>query len=153
MREVICLAALMTAAMGIGSRAQAVVIWSADFSSSGIVNWLAYGTNAGSGNATFRLLLTSPADWTASATPGANQYVLNGAFASSAGAITWSEANHNLTTASATCTDTVFAGDQTGAGVPAGADRSLWLQFKAPTSVSSETPHTITVTVTAVAAP
>ncbi|MFH1367645.1 MAG: hypothetical protein ABII64_00825 [Elusimicrobiota bacterium] len=110
-------------------------------------------TNSGTGNATFKLQLTNPADWTASTVTGVNQYVLNGAFSSVVGGITWSEANHNLTTTSVTCTDTIFAGDQTGFSVAASANRSLWLQFKAPTVVSSEAAHTIVVTVTAVAQP
>ncbi|MFH1369455.1 MAG: carbohydrate binding domain-containing protein [Elusimicrobiota bacterium] len=110
-------------------------------------------TNSGTGNATFKLQLTNPADWTASTVADTNQYVLNGAFASAAAAITWSEANHNLTTTSVSCTDTIFSGDQTGTGVAASASRSLWFQFKAPTVVSSEAAHTITVTVTAVAQP
>lgn len=109
--------------------------------------------NAGTGNATFKLALANPADWTAATTSGPNQYVLNGAFASASGAIAWSEANDNITTASVACTATQFAGDETGASVPAGAVRSLWFQFKAPTVVSDETAHTVNVTVTAVAVP
>lgn len=109
--------------------------------------------NTGTGNATFKLQLTNPADWTASTAAGTDQYVLNGAFASAAAAITWSEANHNLTTVSESCTATRFAGDQTGAVVASNDTRSLWLQFKAPTVVTTEAAHTITVTVTAVAQP
>lgn len=110
-------------------------------------------TNSGTGNASFRLAQTPPADWTASTTAGTNQYVLNAAFATAAGAITWSEVNHNLPTTAETCTASRFAGDETGVSVAAAATRSLWLQFKAPTVVSSEAAHTMTVTVTAVAQP
>lgn len=109
--------------------------------------------NAGTGNATFKLQLTDPAGWTSSIAAGANQYVLNGALASATNQITWSEADHNLTTTSIACTETRYAGDQNGVGVAANATRSLWLQFKAPTVVSSEAARTIAVTVTAVAQP
>ena len=107
-------------------------------------------TNAGTVPAVFRLRQTNPADWTPSTTQGTDQYVLNGAFATAADQITWSEANHNLTTENVTCTDTIFAGDTNGANVPASESRLVWIQFKAPTQVTNETAHTITITVTAI---
>lgn len=108
-------------------------------------------TNDGSGiNETYSLNLTNPSGWAASQTaPGSETYVLNAAFASASSAISWSEANHALSTTAAICTDVKFAGDQTGISVPYNATRPLWFQFKSPTSTAVTSAQSITVTITA----
>lgn len=114
-------------------------------SGSGIV-----ATNDGNVNETLSLNLTNPAGWTASGTaPGAEIYVLNGAFDADGLGITWAEANHAITTTPVSSSATKFAGDQNGTNIAAGINRTLWFQFKAPTSTSVTTQQTINVTVTA----
>ena len=108
-------------------------------------------TNNGSGiNETYSLSLTNPSGWTASQTAaGANTYVLNAALSNLVTGITWSAANHALSTTPVVCSATKFAGDQTGVSVPYNATRKLWFQFLAPTTSTVATEQAITVTVTA----
>lgn len=112
--------------------------------------------NSGTTNATFKLGLTNPAGLTAVNTDaelGVDKFVLNTAFNSDAN-VTWNTANHHLETVAATCTNTRFAGNQTGVSVAANATRDLWVQFKAPTLVSSPgISSSIVVGVTAIAMP
>jgi hypothetical protein len=77
--------------------------------------------------------------------------LMNAAFDADGAGITWSAANHALSTAPTSCSATKFAGDQTGLSVPYNSARKLWLQFKAPTSSTLTTQQTITLTITAVA--
>ena len=108
-------------------------------------------TNNGSGvNETYSLSLTNPSGWTASQTAaGSNTYVLNAALSNLVTGITWSAANHALSTTPVVCSATKFAGDQTGVSVPYNATRKLWFQFLAPTTSTVATEQAITVTVTA----
>ena len=99
-------------------------------------------TNTGSGiDETYSLSLTDPSGWTASQTAaGSETYVLNAAFDSD-GSLTWSTANHALSTTPTACTATKFAGDQDGVGVAKDATRTLWFQFLAPTVGIPERVH------------
>lgn len=107
-------------------------------------------TNNGSGvNETYSLSLTNPSGWTASTTQGNETYVLNAGFSSVIGGITWSAANHALSTTPVVSTATKFAGDQTGVSVPYNTARKLWFQFKAPNATNVGTEQSIVVTVTA----
>lgn len=108
-------------------------------------------TNNGSGvSEIYSLSLTNPGSWTASQTaPGVETYVLNAAFSSAVGGITWDEANHALSTTAVASSGSKFAGDQTGINVPYNATRKLWFQFKAPTATTVSTEQDIVVTVTA----
>lgn len=108
-------------------------------------------TNNGSGiTETYSLSLTNPAGWTASqAATAAETYVLNAAFDADGSAITWSEANHALSTIATPCSVTKFAGDQTGLSVPYNAVRKLWFQFKAPIATSVGTEQNIVINITA----
>lgn len=107
--------------------------------------------NDGSGiSETYSLSLTNPSGWTASQTAaGSETYVLNAAFDADGAGITWSEANHALSTTATAASLTKFAGDQTGISVPYNSVRKLWFQFKAPTATSVSAEQSIVVTVTA----
>lgn len=108
-------------------------------------------TNNGSGvNETYSLSLADPSGWTASQTAaGVETYVLNAAFDADGAGISWSNANHALSTGVTPCTASKFAGDQTGVSVPYNTTKTLWFQFKAPTATSVGTEQSIAVTVTA----
>jgi hypothetical protein len=111
-------------------------------------------TNDGNVAETYSLKLTNPATWTAvqAAPSGAEEYALSAQFNSGAPtAVSFTYADHALSTSSVACSGTKFAGNQTGASVAASAARTLWLRFNAPTSTSVTTEQTITVTVTAAA--
>lgn len=125
-----------------------VLLGSTTLSSTGITV-----TNTGNVNETYSLNLTNPPGWTASQTgPGEEIYVLDAAFATSPGAITWSHTNHALSETSTICTSTKFAGDQTGVNVPPGETRTLWFRFLAPTSTTVTNQQSVQVTITAQAA-
>ena len=109
-------------------------------------------TNSGSGiNETYSLSLSNPSGWTASQTAaGVETYILDTAFDADGASITWSDANHALSTGTPVISSvTKFAGDQTGVSVPYNVQRKLWFQFKAPTATSVGTEQSIVVTVTA----
>ena len=110
-------------------------------------------TNDGNVTETYSLSLTNPAGWTAvQAAPAAEQYALLAQFNSAAPtAVSFTYADHALSTTSTASSATKFAGNQTGLSVAALAARSLWFRFNAPTSTTVTTQQTITVTVTAAA--
>lgn len=108
--------------------------------------------NDGSGvNETYSLSLANPVGtWTASQdAPGVETYVLNAAFDADGTGISWSNANHALSTGVTACTASKFAGDQTGVSVPYNTTKTLWFQFKAPTATTVNTEQSIVITVTA----
>ena len=106
-------------------------------------------TNDGQASATYSLNLINPSGWNVSQTaPGPNVYILNAAF-DSGGQLTWNETNHSLSASAILCSITKFAGDQTGVNVAPNNTRTLWLQFKAPTSTQISSEQTINVVVTA----
>jgi len=107
-------------------------------------------SNSGTCAERYSFKITDPPGWTSSTNaPGPDIFVLNGALSTNVTGITWNVANHAFSTTPQVCTDTKFAGDETGVAVPAGALRHLWLQFLAPTSSSVFTPQTIPITVSA----
>lgn len=111
-------------------------------------------TNDGNVTETYSLNLTNPSTWTAvtAAPVAAEEYALLAIFNSSAPlGVTFTYANHALTTSSVAASATKFAGDQTGLSVVASATRKLWFRFNAPTSTSVTTQQSITVTLTAAA--
>jgi hypothetical protein len=107
-------------------------------------------TNDGSGDETYSLNLTNPADWTAvQVDPTVTEtYCLSAMFNTTNGGTVVRD-NHALTTAPVTCSVTKFAGDETGVAVAALGVRHLWLTFEAPPSTAHYTEETITVIVTA----
>jgi hypothetical protein len=110
-------------------------------------------TNDGNVTETYSLSLTNPASWTAvQAAPAAEQYALLAQFNSAAPtAVSFTYADHALSTSSTACSGTKFVGDQTGLSVAAAASGSLWFRFNAPSSTAVTSQQTITVTVTAAA--
>jgi hypothetical protein len=111
-------------------------------------------TNDGNVTATVSLSVTNPAGWTAvQAAPAvAEQYALLAQFSAAAPtAISFTYANHALSTTSTASSATKFAGTQTGLSIPAASTRALWFRFNAPTSTAVSTQQAITVTVTAAA--
>lgn len=106
-------------------------------------------TNNGSGlNEIYSLNLANPSGWTASTAAGVDTYVLNAAFDAD-GTITWSAANHALSTSPVASTATKFAGDQTGVAVPYDAERELWFEFTPPTKSTLTGSQDISITITA----
>ena len=82
--------------------------------------------------------------------PGVETYVLNAMFNSVQPLPEdFVEINHALSITSQQCTNTKFAGDQTGIGVLPSVSRSLWLEFKVPTSTAITTPQNIRLVITA----
>lgn len=108
-------------------------------------------TNDGNVVETMSLSLTNPGSWTAvQAAPGAETYALLAQFNVAAPtAVSFTYANHALTTSSVASSATKFAGDQSGLSMAVSAARSLWFRFNAPTSTAVTTQQTISVTVTA----
>ncbi len=108
-------------------------------------------TNDGNVVETMSLSLTNPGSWTAvQAAPGAEEYALLAQFnAAAPTAVSFTYANHALTTSSVASSGTKFAGDQTGVSMAVSGTRSLWFRFNAPTSTAVTTQQTISVTVTA----
>jgi len=109
--------------------------------------------NDGNVTETFWLMLTNPGGWTAvQAAPVAEQYCLSAQFNSNKPtAVSFTYANHALSTTSTASSASKFAGDQTGLSVSATGGRNLWLKFEAPSSTTVTTQQTIVVTVTAAA--
>ncbi len=107
--------------------------------------------NDGNVTETYSLDLTDPGGWMAvQAAPVAEEYCLSAQFnATQPTAVSFTYADHALSTTSTACSATKFAGDQTGLSVAASAARYLWLKFEAPTSTSVSTEQTIVVTLTA----
>ncbi len=107
--------------------------------------------NDGNVTETYSLDLTNPGGWTAvQAAPADEEYCLSVQFnATQPTAVSFTYADHALSTTSTACSASKFAGDQTGLSVAASAVRYLWLKFEAPTSTSISTEQTIVVTLTA----
>ncbi|MBU0479255.1 hypothetical protein KKC91_11910 [bacterium] len=106
--------------------------------------------NDGEMNVTYSLHLTNPSGWQVSQSDvGPDTYILNAAFSEQLGNIFWKEENHALSTGPVICSETKFAGDETGVGVSPGEERTLWLQFKAPTATSVTIEQDIEVVVNA----
>lgn len=111
-------------------------------------------TDDGNAIETYSLSLTNPASWTAvqAAPAAAETYALLAQFHSTAPTpVSFTYADHALSTIPIACSGSVFAGDQTGLSVGVGATRNLWFRFNAPTSTAVTTQQAITVTVTATA--
>lgn len=111
-------------------------------------------TNDGNVTETYSISITNPAGWTAvqAAPSAAEEYALLAQFnAAAPTAVSFSYANHALSTTSTASSGTQFAGDQTGLSVATSGTRSLWFRFNAPTSTAVTSQQTITVTVTAAA--
>lgn len=108
-------------------------------------------TNDGNVTETYSLNLTDPGGWTAvQAAPAGEEYCLSAQFNSTEPtAVSFTYADHALSTSSTACSASKFAGDQTGLSVAASATRSLWFKFEAPSSTAVVTEQTIVVTVTA----
>ncbi|MEW5700669.1 MAG: hypothetical protein AB1792_00335 [Candidatus Zixiibacteriota bacterium] len=111
-------------------------------------------TNDGNVTETYSLSLANPGGWTAvqAAPSGAEEFALLAQFNSSGPtAVSFTYANHALSTSSTPSSGTKFAGNQTGLSVAVSGTRSLWFRFNAPTSTAVTTQQTIVVTVTAAA--
>ncbi len=109
-------------------------------------------TNDGNVTETFSMSLTNPSTWIAvqAAPASAEEYALLMQFNSSAPtAVSFTYANHALSTASVTSSGTKFAGNQTGLSVAASGSRSAWFRFNAPVTTAVTAQQNITVTVTA----
>ncbi len=107
-------------------------------------------TNTSSGvPETLLLNLANPSGWSAGTAPGVGTFVLNGAFDADGAGIVWDPTKHATSTQPVRADAIRFAGDQTGANIPAGGTKSLWFQFRAPTQTSVTTQQEISVTITA----
>jgi hypothetical protein len=107
-------------------------------------------TNDGKSVATYSLNLINPTGWQASQTGvGKDSYILNAAFSRNPRRIIWKEANHALSVVPMLCSYSRFAGDQTGVSVQPGLRRTLWLQFKSPSSTGIADAQEIKVIITA----
>ncbi len=108
-------------------------------------------TNDGNVVESMSLSLTNPGSWTAvQAAPVAEEYALLAQFNAAAPTpVSFTYANHALSTSSVASSVTKFAGDQTGVSMAVAATRSLWFRFNAPASTAVTTQQTISVTVTA----
>ncbi|MFC1699212.1 hypothetical protein ACFL1I_04550 [Candidatus Omnitrophota bacterium] len=104
-------------------------------------------TNDGGVAENFTLSLNNPSDWQAASQAGPERYVLNAAFSSQVENIAWDETDHQVGPMPVTCTETRFAGDQTGINVSPGDNRNLFLQFKSPTKTKTKEGQTITLTI------
>ena len=109
--------------------------------------------NDGNVTETYWLMLTNPGGWTAvQAAPAGEQYCLSAQFNSSQPtAVSFTYANHALSTTSTACSASKFAGDQTGLSVATSGARYLWFKFEAPSGTTVTTQQTIVVTITAAA--
>jgi hypothetical protein len=108
-------------------------------------------TNTGDTTSKYSLNVINPAGWTVSTgAPGADIYLLNAAFDAD-GAVTWSAANHAVSASPEASSATKFAGDQQGINVQSGQTRTLYLQFRAPTSTGVTSQQSVQLVVTAVA--
>ncbi len=107
-------------------------------------------TNDGQLTSKYSLNAVNPAGWSASTTAAGDEtYLVNAAFDSDGAGITWSAANHAISTTAAAATATKFAGDQQGTGVAASQTRRLFLQFHAPTKTAITSQQNIEVIITA----
>jgi hypothetical protein len=110
-------------------------------------------TNDGNVSETFTLQIgSSGSGWTAGSTAGPDTYVLSGLITGTGDTPTGTnfapEDVISISPQSASATVFGYTGSSNnGAGVPSGASRSLWLQFKAPTSSSVTSEQTIGVTI------
>ena len=117
--------------------------------------------NNGNVNETFTLQITDDGSWTAATTAngaGSEIFVMSGIFTQT-GISTPADANFNtgtnddviLSSSAKTASVTDFANSTfsipNGLSVPAAEQRTLWLQFKAPTSTAVTTLQTIQITV------
>ena len=106
--------------------------------------------NVGSVATTYSLRVINPPGWQDSqSAAGPNTYVLDAAFSQDKSAIIWDEGRHALSMAPTACSETKFAGDQTGVNVAPAEARTLWLQFKAPAQSSVASEQNIEVIITA----
>ncbi len=111
-------------------------------------------TNDGNVTETYSLSLTNPGTWVAdqAAPTLAEHYALLAQFNTIAPtAVSFTYANHALSTTSTASSATMFAGNQSGLSVAAAAANTLWFRFNAPTSTAVTSVQTITVTLTAAA--
>jgi hypothetical protein len=110
-------------------------------------------TNDGNVSETYSLDVTNPAGWTAvQAAPGADEYALHAQFnTTEPTAVSFTYANHALSTTPTACSGTKFAGNQDGESVAASGVINLWLKFEAPSSSTVFTQQSITLTITAAA--
>ena len=107
-------------------------------------------TNDGNTVSRYSLNLINPPGWEASQEKaGKDTYILNAAFSRDLRRIIWSEANHALSVIPALSSNTRFAGDQTGVSVRPGAARTLWMQFKSPSSTMVSNMQEMRVIITA----
>ncbi len=107
-------------------------------------------TNNGNSVTTYSLNLINPAGLEVSQiSVGKDTYILNAAFSRDLRKINWSEDNHALSLVPVLCSDTQFAGDQTGVSVQPGTTRTLWLQFKSPSSITDNNKQEMEVVITA----
>jgi hypothetical protein len=113
-------------------------------------------TNNGSGPEVLALKLTNPAGWTASTLPGREIYVLSGLLCNTTDIPQASHFNKDasmedvITTQGKLATSTIFGYSQAtanGASMPSGSARSLYLQFKSPTTTQKTTEQIISVTI------
>jgi hypothetical protein len=110
-------------------------------------------TNDGNISETYSLDVSEPVGWTAvQAATGVDEFCLHAQFNSAQPtAVSFTYANHALTTAPVAASGTQFAGDQDGESVAASGVTYLWLKFEAPATSTLFTQQTITVTLTAAA--
>jgi hypothetical protein len=97
--------------------------------------------NSGNVNTTYSLCLKNPPVWKYSLTKvGPETYILNAAFSQYLKNISWRETYLAVSTTPVRCSSTKFAGDQAGVNVAPTGQKTLFLQFKAPsvTAVTSE---------------
>lgn len=99
---------------------------------------------------TFTLKSFDSTPWTLVNTPGFNQFAMQAVFNTVAPAeATFVVGDDSLTTADKVSTATVFAGNQSGAAVPPGQARGLWVRFQAPTSTTSFGSRELTISIVA----
>lgn len=103
---------------------------------------------------TFTLKSFDSAPWTLQNAPGNNQFALQGLFNSAAPAATdFTVPADSLTLADKAATTSgglgSFEGDQSGAGVMPGTQRSAWFKFQAPTTTTSFGARVLTVSIVA----
>lgn len=106
-------------------------------------------TNDGNVASTYALSVINPAGWTASTSSSGNEtYLLNAAFDAD-GTVAWSATRHAVSTFPVSSSVTQFAGDEQGMGIQPGEDRSLYLQFHAPTITAVAFQQSVGLVITA----
>jgi hypothetical protein len=99
---------------------------------------------------TFTLKSFDSTPWTLAQAPGFNQFALQAIFNSVApAAVAFVVGEDSLTTTEKVSTAAVFAGNQSGAAVPPGQSRGLWVRFQAPTSTTSFGSRDLTISIVA----